>query len=131
MSTSVQLILPFRLLVVAQDIVSPLKVSSTPIEPYQDWGEYNIQDEMEELIGGESNHENQEGDVHVSNLTPSASGTEEHDDTALKKQKRPKTSKVWLKFNVVELSDKTKKAECIHCKKTTFYHAKWICYSFE
>ncbi|GAB4827468.1 hypothetical protein Ancab_040027 [Ancistrocladus abbreviatus] len=76
---------------------------------------------MEELIGEEGNHEeNQKGDIHASNPTPSATGTEDHDDIALKKKKRLKTSKVWSEFNVIELSDKTKKAECIHCKKQLF-----------
>ncbi|XP_038716439.1 uncharacterized protein LOC120009801 [Tripterygium wilfordii] len=49
----------------------------------------------------------------VNNMEPVEN---ERDEEPFKKKKRKKTSLVWKEFETVVMSDKTNKAECVHCK---------------
>ncbi|XP_073107182.1 zinc finger BED domain-containing protein RICESLEEPER 1-like [Elaeis guineensis] len=79
----------------------------------------DLSDNMEEgedidEIHDESNN-NTDGTNNVSGPTP----TDKQNDgsNAFEKKKRAKTSSVWLEFKEVELPDKFRKGECIHCKR--------------
>ncbi|GAB2288469.1 hypothetical protein Dimus_022801 [Dionaea muscipula] len=87
------------------------EISSTPIEPYEDYGEYSNDEvgDAEEVRNDEINPKanEQEGDG-TSNPTPSVI---ENNDTfnPLTKKKRPRTSKVWNDFKEIRLRIKQKK----------------------
>ncbi|GAB2283291.1 hypothetical protein Dimus_017812 [Dionaea muscipula] len=103
---------------------SPLEpeVSSNPMDHYEDFGELNdLDEEVEDVeVGNDEINPttNGQGDDRGSNPGPNDAETENKKESSMfTKKKRPRTSKVWADFKQIVLVGKTKKAECVFCKK--------------